>query len=530
MTSRAAARGTGAAGLVLVAMTLANAMILIDQTAVPITLPDIMEQFRVGSQTAQWVLSGSLLALAGLLVLGGRLGDLLGRRRVFLTGSILFAGASAVGGLAPAFPVLLAARVVQGAGGALMLPVSVAIVSAAFPGDRRGRALGTMGGVAAVAGALGPTIGGVLTSALSWRAVLLVNVPLAAACVYATLRSVPPDAPRTEPARVDIPGAVLLCLLLVGLSFGLAQTQTEGWGSSGVIVPLAVSAAAAVAFVVRERRVRNPLMSLSLLGRHRNYLGATLSQGLAGMAEMGLGVLFPLLLILNLGMSPVLAGLALIPATVPMVIGAPLVGRWYDRSGGRPPMVAGFAILALSGLALAWGAGTNSYPELLPGLLLYGIGLAFVLTVNDPVSLDTVPDPDQGQASGVSATAEQGGGAIGIALLYALFHGAYVSRLHELVDRGPLKDLTNAQYERLRAGLQSAEQTGLHASHFDPALVSYLFPARSASEYGYSVAFVAVSLISLLGLAAAAWLVRRPPPAVERSSGVRLESPQPEPA
>ena len=157
-----------------------------------------------------------------------------------------------------------------------------------------------------------------------------------------------------------------------------------------------------------------------------------MNQGLAGMAEMGLGVLFPLILILNLGMSPVVAGLALIPATVPMVIGAPIVGRWYDRSGGRPPLVAGFAILGVSGLALAWGVGTDSYPELLPGLLLYGIGLALVLTVNDPVSLDTVPDPDQGQASGVSATAEQGGGAIGIALLYALFHGAYVSRLHEL--------------------------------------------------------------------------------------------------
>ena len=244
-------------------MTLANAMILIDQTAVPISLPDIMEGFHVGSQESQWVLSGSLLALAGLLVLGGRLGDLLGRRRIFLTGAILFVSASAVGGLAPSFPMLLAARVVQGAGGALMLPVSVAIVSAAFPAEKRGRALGTMGGVAAVAGALGPTIGGLLTSALSWRAVLLVNVPLAVACVFATLRSVPGDEPRSAPADVDIPGAVLLCLLLVGLSYGLAQTQAEGWGSLGVIVPLATAAAAAVVFVVRERRVKNPLMSLS---------------------------------------------------------------------------------------------------------------------------------------------------------------------------------------------------------------------------------------------------------------------------
>lgn len=168
-------------------MTLANAMILVDQTAVPLTLPDILEGFDVGTQEVQWVLSGSLLALTALLVLGGRLGDMLGHRRVFLAGTALFTGASAFGGLAPDFWLLLAARVLQGAGGALMLPATVAIVSAAFPPEARGRALGTMGGVAAVAGALGPTIGGVLTSAVSWRAVLLVNVPLAVVCVIVTL-------------------------------------------------------------------------------------------------------------------------------------------------------------------------------------------------------------------------------------------------------------------------------------------------------------------------------------------------------
>jgi len=164
--------------LVLVAMTLANAMILVDQTAVPLALPDIMDTFDVTSGMVQWVLNASLLPLAGLLVLGGRLGDLLGRRRIFLLGSLLFAGASAVAGLAPFFVVLLAARVVQGVGGALMLPATVAILSGAYSRESRGKALGTMGGIAAVAGAMGPTIGGLLTSAFSWRAVLLINLPL----------------------------------------------------------------------------------------------------------------------------------------------------------------------------------------------------------------------------------------------------------------------------------------------------------------------------------------------------------------
>jgi hypothetical protein len=248
---------TGSARLVLIAMILANGMILVDQTAVPLALPAIMQGFGVQSQAVQWVLNGSLLPLAGLLVFGGRLGDLLGRRRVFVIGLVVFAGASAVGGLAPSFSLLLVARVAQGIGGALMLPGSVALLSAAFPPEKRGSALGTMGGVAAVAGALGPTIGGVLAT-VSWRAVLLVNVPLAVACVYLTLRSVGRDAPARERQHVDLSGTVLLCVALVGLVYGLSQTQGSDIGSSQVLLPVAVALLAGVLFVARERRAPEP--------------------------------------------------------------------------------------------------------------------------------------------------------------------------------------------------------------------------------------------------------------------------------
>jgi MFS family permease len=366
-----------------------------------------------------------------------------------------------------------------------------------------------MGGVAAVAGALGPTIGGVLVT-VSWRAVLLVNVPLAVACVYLTLRAVAVDAPRAKREHVDLTGAVLLSLTLIGLVFGLSQTQGSDISSSSVVLPVAVAVAAGVLFVARERRASNPLLSLSMLRRRRNYLGATISQALAGMAEMGLGVIFPLLLILNLGMSPALAGVALAPATLPMIVLAPLAGRWYDRAGGRPPLALGFGVLALAGLVLAWGAFRESYPAILPGLLLYGIGLALVLTVNDPVSLDSIPQTDHGQASGVAATAEQGGGAIGIAVLYAVFHAAYVGQLHERVDLGPLPDLTASQYQTLRADIEAAEQTGLNPHQFDPALADYLIPARQAAAMGYASAFLAMTVIAVLGLVVTAWLVRRP--------------------
>src|SRR5664279_2297681 len=449
---------------VLIAMTLANAMILVDQTAVPLALPDVMQTFGVGSAAVQWVLNASLLALAGLLVLGGRLADLLGRRRVFLLGSALFAGASAVAGLAPLFVILLAARVVQGVGGALMLPATVAILSASYPREARGRALGTMGGVAALAGALGPTIGGVLTSVFSWRAVLLINLPLLVLTLFFTIRAVPADRPREGEVHVDLSGAVLLCVCLVG----------------------------------------------------------TLSQGLAGMAEMGLGLIFPLILILNLEMDPALAGLALIPTTLPMVVMAPLAGRWYDRSGGRPPMVTGFVLLTVSGIALAIGVGQNNYLWLLPGLLIYGTGLATVLTVNDPVSLDTIPEADQGQASGVSATAEQGGGAIGIAVLYALYHTAYVGRLNSLINAdSSIPDLNAGSSAALKQALLDAEQTGLHPDQFNPAVRIYLTSARSASDFGYSVTFLGVTGLSLIGALAVALLVRKPPNTQPEPTGHR---------
>lgn len=284
MTERAT---TASLRLVLISMTLANAMILVDQTAVPLILPSVMNTFHIGSALAQWVLNASLLPLAGLLVLGGRLGDLLGRRRIFLLGAALFGGASAVAGLAPEFWILLLARVLQGCGGALMLPATVAIISSEYPPADRGRALGAMGGTAAIAGALGPTIGGTLTSLLSWRAVLLINLPLLLLVVWFTLRAVPADKKTNGKVHVDLTGALLLCVTQVGVVFGLSQTAVWPVGSPGVWLPVVVGAGAGVLFVLRERRAHNPLMSFALLGRHRNYLGATVSQGLPGWRRWG---------------------------------------------------------------------------------------------------------------------------------------------------------------------------------------------------------------------------------------------------
>ena len=508
-------------------MTVANAMVLVDQTAVPLALPSIMGEFGIDSQLAQWVLSASLLPLAGLLVLGGRLGDLLGRRRVFVVGAAVFAGASALAGLSPTIELLLAFRVLQGAAGALMLPTTIAIVSASFATRDRGRALGTMGGAAAVAGAFGPVLGGGLTAVLGWRSVLLVNVPLALLAVVVARHAIPKDPARRDQSPVDVAGATLLCLALVGLIVGLAQSQDWGWRSPGVLLSLTASAAAAALFILVEHRAADPLMDFGLLRRHRNYLAATISQAIAGMAEMGLGLIFPLVLILNLGMDPGLAGLALIPATLPMVVMAPIAGRWYDSVGGRKPLVVGFLVLALAGVALAAGTAVSStsYWTMLPGLLTFGTGLAIVLTVNDPVSLDMVPEQHHGQASGVSATAEQFGGALGIATFYLIFHATYVDRFVTNVSESSLADLSDAQVERFEQDIQKAEQTGLNPDTFDPALNPYLSAAQDASYVGYTVVFLLLSGLAAAAVILMSRLVRRPEPAPGASGTVDREAP-----
>jgi MFS family permease len=242
---------------------------------------------------------------------------------------------------------------------------------------------------------------------------------------------------------------------------------------------------------------------------------------------MGLGLLLPLLLILNLGMNPALAGLALMPTTLPMVVLSRVAGNWYDKAGGRPPLVVGFAVLAASGLALWAGVSQHEYFALLPGLLLYGTGLALVLTVNDPVSLDSVDEEECGQVSGVSATAEQAGGAVGIAALYTILHAVYVHRFYHLVGAGPLHSISHRQAEQLKNAIEAAEQTGLSARHFNPALLRYLAPADRAATLGYTAAFLAVSIVAVVGAVVVSRLVRRPAAVVTETTGVEAAAVRP---
>ena len=493
--------------LTLVGMTLANSMILVDQTAVPLATPDVVQGLNADLDLGQWLLTANILPLAAFMVLGGRLGDLLGMRRVFLVGAVIFLISTTLAGGAQDIVWMITVRATQGIGAALMMPTAMALVSAVFPDDRRGSALGILAGASAFFAALGPVLGGLLTS-IDWRLVFWINVPLAALTILITLRNTPDLKPSGARPAIDYPGVVTFGLGIAALVFGFSQGQPQGWLSADTLVPLAAAVVLLAIFVMVERRAKEPLIKFSLL-RHLNFLASIISQVLAGMVELGLGFLLPFFLLLVVGVSPAVAGIALIPGTLPIILAGPLAGRLFDKVGGRIPLVAGFLILAASGAALALGAGDASAVALIPGLLLQGLGLGIVLTVNDPTGLTAVPDEDTGEAAGMINTAEQMGGALGIAILSALELGVYFNKLNDVYQQTGFHP-TDKQYDKLMNYVVEAEQRGLSHVPLDSKLV------RLAHDYiisvhidAFQVMFVVSAGIALLGAISCFVLVRK---------------------
>lgn len=481
-------------------MTLSSAMILVDQTSVPLAIPDAMQDLKGPVSDGQWILTANMLPLAAFMVLGGRLGDIFGLKKIFLIGAAVFSVSSALAGLSQDLPWMIIARAVQGAGAALMMPTAVAIVSATYPKAERGRALGLLAGFAAFAAALGPVVGGGLAS-IDWRLVFLVNVPLAIATVMLTLRFTDTLGPAEDADRhLDLPGVVTFSIGIIGIVFGLGQGQAVGWGDPQVVIALGAAVLGFVAFGFVETRVKNPMIEFKLF-RHLNFLAANISQFLAGMIELGTAYLLPYFLLVTIGFSPLVAGIALIPATIPIMIAGPLAGRFFDKVGGRVPLTIGFLTLGASGVALALAAPQISYPLLIPGLVLQGIGLGIVLTVNDPTGLGAVDDDEQGQASGVINTTEQLGGAVGIALLTAVLLGTYRDRLYDLLAKKGIHP-TAAQSSEWKQFILTIEQRGrehINFHHQDDVIRYAIHDVVVAHAHAYQIVFFSTSGIAILG-------------------------------
>ncbi|MDE1668622.1 MFS transporter [Nocardia gipuzkoensis] len=384
---------SGTGRWILLATILGSSVASLDATVVNIALPRIGESLETDVAGLQWTLNGYTLTLASFILLGGSLGDKLGRRRVFVSGTIAFAIASVLCGAATSIEMLVAARILQGVAGAMLMPGSLALISSSIDQRDQGAAIGLWSGFGGVAGALGPFLGGWLIDLAGWRSIFFLNVPLAVVVVLVALRHVPESRDPNAATRLDVPGALVVALALGALTLGLIDTM-----------PLLIVAGVALlgAFVLIELRSDHPLVPPALFGS-RVFTAANLVT-FAVYAALG-GVFFLLVLELQLvaGYSPLMSGVATVPITLIMLLLSAPAGRWAQAHGPRIPMTAG-PLLAAAGLVLLLRIGpeTTYLTDVLPGVLVFGLGLAVLVAPLTGAVLGAVPASEAGIASGVN--------------------------------------------------------------------------------------------------------------------------------
>ena len=402
--------------MILAAASMAMFTVQLDFFALNLALPDMASELDVKVDALQWVVSGYMLALAAFLIPAGRLGDLLGRKRVLLAGLVIFGGSSLAGGLAPSAEVVIAARVAQGVGGAILFPLSIAVVTNAFPPERQMRAIGNVYGMSALGAALGPFVGGGLTELIDWRAVLFVNVPITFLAGLLVLRFVSESRDETVPRNIDLPGLLLVALGIGALTFGVDRAADWGWLSAATLGLIAAGLALLALFVLRERAARYPLVDLSLF-RNRPYVGVTLLGAVANVAFVCATFGGTLYLQDVRGYTPAEAGVIFLAASIPLALAGPFSGRIGERFDIPRSMVLASGFGA-AGLVL-FSAGP-SLAGLLAAFVLFGSGYGFGWSMASVGTQVTVPPERAGMASGITLAVLIGLGGLAIATLSTL--------------------------------------------------------------------------------------------------------------
>lgn len=486
---------------VLAATILGSSMAFVDGTAVTVVLPTIQAAMGATAVDAQWVVEAYTLFLAALILIGGSLGDHLGRRRVFAAGVVVFAVASVWCGLAPGPGSLVLARAFQGVGGALLVPNSLAIIGASFEEERRGRAIGTWAGFTGLSMVLGPVLGGYLAEHLSWRGVFFINVPVAAAALAIVFYRVP-ESRNPGAGRVDLPGATLAALGLGGVVLGLLESSRTGLANPLVVGSLAAGLAALAAFVVVEGRTREPMVPLDLF-RSRDFAGAQVFTLLFYLALGGTLFFLPFNLIWVHGYSATEAGAATMPAILLVSLLSRYAGTLADRYGARLLLTAG-AVISAAGFALfaVPGVGGGSYwTGYFPAAVLLGVGLAAQAPVVTMVALNAVDARRSGLASAINNAFSQTAALLAVALLgvlmFVVFSGSLDARLGAL-DL-PAEALRQMEAEKTRLGAAEIPE-GLDPA--DSAAVERAIDGAFVSGYrAVMLAAAAAALASGLGAA-----------------------------
>jgi EmrB/QacA subfamily drug resistance transporter len=424
---RAHTTGSGRRGWVLAIVSVGLFMVVLDNLVVNVALPSIHRDLGGSIQALEWTVNAYVLAYAVLLLTGSALGDRLGRKRMFIAGIALFTLSSAGAALAPSTALLIAARACQGIGAAIVTPLTLTLIADAFPPERRGLALGVWSGISGIAVALGPLVGGAVIQASSWHWIFWINVPIG--LVLAPLAALRLSESHGPSKRLDLPGLALASGGLFGVVFGLVQSQTQGWSSAGVVVPLAAGALLVAAFIAYELRAAEPMLPMRFFANRgfavTNVVSMAMYFGMFG------SIFFLSQYLQNvLGNTPLQAGEKLLVWTGATMVVSPLAGFFSERFGSRLFMVAG---LSLQAIALGWlatlAAVSQSYASMIAPFVLAGAGMALVFAPSANAVLASVRADQAGQASGATNAIRELGGVLGIAVLATVFtsHGSYSS-------------------------------------------------------------------------------------------------------
>lgn len=468
--------------VILAFLGLAQLMVVLDATIVNIALPSAQADLGFGDDSRQWVITAYALAFGSLLLLGGRLSDYFGRKRVLIAGLLGFAGASALGGLSPSFEVLVGARALQGMFGALLAPAALSTLTTTFtvPAERA-KAFGVYGAIAGGGGAVGLLLGGVLTEYLDWRWCMFVNVAFAIPAAIGLMRLLEGEGEKRE-VRMDIPGALAATTGLFGIVFGFSRAEADGWTAGVTVASLAAGLLLLAAFVLIERRADAPLLPLRVLS-DRNRAGSYLAVGIAGASMFGVFLFLTYYLQQTLGFTPVETGLAFLPMIVFLMAGSISSStKLMPRFGPRPLVPTGM-VLAAGGMLWLTGVGLDStyVSGVLPGLCLVGIGFGLIIAPSMASATLGVEVRDAGVASAMVNTCQQVGGSVGTALLSTISAsavGAFAS------DKVPSPDLM-----------------------------------AQAAVHGYTTAFWWSAAILAAGAVVTAFTLRSGAPAVEEGHG-----------
>jgi EmrB/QacA subfamily drug resistance transporter len=394
-------------------------MIMLDNTVVNVALPSIQRDLGIGISELEWIVNGYALTFAVLMLTGGKLADLLGRRLIFIAGLAIFTAASLACGLATTVGFLIGARIVQGVGAALMNPATLSIITATFPPRQRGMAIGIWAGVSAMALAIGPLVGGILTEQINWSWIFFVNVPVGIIGIIVARLVIDESRDQSEEQRLDLPGLLSSGIGLFALTYGLIEANNYGWTSGRILASFVVAVLGLVAFVLLEQHQRVPMLDLSLF-KNPTFAAANTVMLFVALAMFGIFFFVSLYVQNILGYSATQAGATFLPLTVMIILLAPIAGKVSDRYGSRWPVGLGMTLVAASLLVDSTFAVDSSFWDLLPALLLGGVGMALAMAPTTAAAMGSVPVDKAGVGSAVLNSARQVGGSLGIAVMGAI--------------------------------------------------------------------------------------------------------------